>query len=160
MTPPRDISDARAIPPGAITRQWHEVEAGMLFKVIVSSDDTHGAYAIMESIAQPGVGSITHMHHREDEHFLVLEGTGHIVLDGKPMDLHPGQSVTLPRGVPHVWINRSDRPLRMLALFTPGGFDKLCLEIASPGGIDHTQIQPRYGLEALGPKLEMTPQSQ
>jgi mannose-6-phosphate isomerase-like protein (cupin superfamily) len=136
---------------------WYEVEPGMVFKVIVSSKETGGAYSIVESIAEPGIGSITHRHHKEDEHFFVLEGTAHIVIDGKPIDLYPGQSATLPREVPHVWINRSDQPLRVLAIFSPGGFEQLALEIAEGGGLDsfdHSQLRPRYGLEGLGPKLD------
>lgn len=136
---------------------WYEVEPGMVFKVIVSSKETGGAYAVVESIAQSGVGSITHMHHKEDEHFLVLDGVAHVVIDGVPTDLHPGQSASLPREVPHAWINRSDKPLRMLAVFSPGGFEQLGLDIAKLGGMekyDFGQIRPKYGLEALGPKLE------
>ncbi|CAB3759086.1 cupin domain-containing protein [Paraburkholderia solisilvae] len=136
---------------------WYEVEPGMTFKVIVSSKETGGAYAVVESIAQPGVGSITHIHHKEDEHFFVLDGVAHVVIDGVPTDLHPGQSATLPREVPHVWINRSDKPLRMLAIFSPGGFEQLGVDVAESGGLekyDFSQIQPKYGLEAIGPKLE------
>jgi mannose-6-phosphate isomerase-like protein (cupin superfamily) len=145
--------------PSAFAGGWREVEPGSLFKVIVSSEETHGAYSIVESIAQPGVGSIVHAHHREAEHFLVLEGTAHVVLDGEAMNLEPGQSVSLPRGVPHIWVNRSDQPLRLLAFFTPGGFEK-ALEMAASetsamGGIDNSRIGARYGLEALGPKLEV-----
>jgi mannose-6-phosphate isomerase-like protein (cupin superfamily) len=161
MTAPKPASDARTPPLNTVAPGWYEVEPGMVFKVIVSSEETGGAYAIVESIAQPGVGSITHRHHHEDEHFLVLEGIAHVVIDDEPLDLYPGQSATLPRKVPHAWINRSDAPLRMLAIFSPGGFEQLALEIAELGGLDKydfTLIRPRYGLEALGPKLDETRQ--
>jgi|ERR1700761_2565069 mannose-6-phosphate isomerase-like protein (cupin superfamily) len=143
--------------PNTVAPGWYQVEPGMVFKVIVSSKETGGAYAIVESIAEPGIGSITHQHHYEDEHFVVLEGTAHIVIDGKAIDLYPGQSATLPREVPHAWINRSDTPLRMLGIFSPGGFEQLALDIAEGGGLerfDRSQLRPKYGLEALGPKLD------
>jgi mannose-6-phosphate isomerase-like protein (cupin superfamily) len=157
MTTPKNTGDAGTASSDPVAADWYEVEPGMVFKVIVSSAETGGAYAIVESIAAPGVGSITHRHHHEDEHFFVLDGVAHVVIDGVPVDLYPGQSATLPREVPHVWINRSDKPLRMLGIFSPGGFEQLALEIAELGGIekyDLSQIRPKYGLEALGPKLE------
>jgi quercetin dioxygenase-like cupin family protein len=134
---------------------WHEAEPGLLFKLLVSSDETQGAYAIVESIAHPGIGSPVHAHNKESEHFLVLEGTLHVVLDGEPMDLHPGETVSLPRGVPHIWINRSDKPVRKLVFFTPGGFEKLALEMAGAGDVDPGRIISRYGLEILGPQLQL-----
>ncbi|GAB7522408.1 cupin domain-containing protein [Paraburkholderia sp. 2C] len=159
MTIQQNASNARPAPLNSMASDGYEVEPGMVFKVIVSSRETGGAYAIVESIAEPGIGSITHSHRKEDEHFFVLEGTAHIVIDGKPIDLYSGQSASLPRDVPHAWINRSDRPLRMLANFSPGGFEQLALKIAEGGGLenfDHSQLGPRFGLEALGPKLDGT----
>jgi mannose-6-phosphate isomerase-like protein (cupin superfamily) len=161
MTIGKNAGDAGSAQPNTLAPGWYQVEPGMVFKVIVSSKETGGAYAIVESIAEPGIGSITHRHHYEDEHFFVLEGAAHIVIDGKPIDLYPGQSATLPREVPHVWINRSDKPLRVLAIFSPGGFEQLALEIAEGGGLerfDHSLLRPKYGLEALGPKLDGAPE--
>ena len=42
-----------------------------------------------------------HHHEKEDEVFLVLEGTLHVDLDGRTIELAPRQGVLVPRGVRH-----------------------------------------------------------
>jgi mannose-6-phosphate isomerase-like protein (cupin superfamily) len=132
--------------------QWFEPEPGVRFKVIASTEQTAGSYCCLESIAQKGTGSPLHIHHLEDEHFLILEGTAHLVLGEKTIDLPAGQTITLPRGIPHAWSNKSDVPLRSIVLFNPGGFDQLCIEMAT-GTLDMSTIRARFGLEMVGPKL-------
>src|SRR5258708_19314136 len=43
--------------------------------VRLSSTDTNGAYAIVESVAAPGCSPPMHLHRNEEEHFVVLAGT-------------------------------------------------------------------------------------
>jgi len=134
---------------------WYVSEPGVRFKVLVSTEQAAGSYCCLETIAQNGTGSPIHIHHNEDEHFLILEGTAHLLLGEKEIDLPVGRTTTLPRGVPHAWSNKSDVPLRMVALFNPGGFDQLCVGMAE-GGIDASDmsiLRTRFGLELLGPKL-------
>jgi mannose-6-phosphate isomerase-like protein (cupin superfamily) len=132
--------------------EWFEPEPGVRFKVLASTEQTAGAYACLENIAQKGTGSPLHIHHNEDEHFLILEGTAHLVLGEKTIDLPAGQTITLPRGIPHAWSNKSDVPLRSLVMFNPGGFDQLCIEMAT-GALDMSDIRTRFGIEMVGPKL-------
>jgi mannose-6-phosphate isomerase-like protein (cupin superfamily) len=134
---------------------WYVSEPGVRFKVLVSTEQAAGSYCCLETIAQNGTGSPIHIHHNEDEHFLILEGTAHLLLGEEKIDVPAGQTITLPRGVPHAWSNKSDVPLRMIALFNPGKFDQLCVEMAE-GAIDTSDmsiLRTRFGLELLGPKL-------
>ena len=39
-----------------------------------TGEDTRGAFTLVEQLAPPGFGPPLHVHHREDEPFLVLEG--------------------------------------------------------------------------------------
>lgn len=132
---------------------WFEAEPGVKFKVLVPTEQTDGLYACLESIAQKGTGSTFHIHHKEDEHFLILEGAGHFALGDKKFDVHAGNSISLPRGIPHAWSNKGDIPLRALIVFSPGGFDRLCMEMISSVGLDKSDIRKRFGLEVIGPKL-------
>ena len=139
---------------GAVSEaEWLQIEPGVQFKVIASTNQTRGSYACMETIALKGTGSPIHIHHREDEHFVVLEGTLHVVLDDKTFDVPARQTISLPRGIRHAWSNKSDTPLHFIALFTPGGFDQLCVEMATSGGFDLAEITERFGLELIGPEL-------
>lgn len=56
-------------------------------------------------------GPPLHIHHLEDEEGTVTAGTLSAVLDGRRIQAGPGQSVTLPRGVPHRWWNAGNEPL-------------------------------------------------
>jgi mannose-6-phosphate isomerase-like protein (cupin superfamily) len=42
-----------------------------------------------------------HKHDEEDEFFYVVEGTFIVELEERTIELHPGQGVTVPRGVLH-----------------------------------------------------------
>jgi Uncharacterized conserved protein, contains double-stranded beta-helix domain len=84
---------------------------------------------------------------------VVLEGTLHVVLGDKTFDVPARQTISLPRGIRHAWSNKSDTPLHFIALFTPGGFDQLCVEMATSGGFDLAEITERFGLELIGPEL-------
>ena len=42
-----------------------------------------------------------HKHDEEDEFFYVVDGTLHIDLDGRSIELKPKQGFTIPRGVQH-----------------------------------------------------------
>ena len=47
---------------------------GMTLKILLSSADTSGLQAVFEDIVEPGVGPSRHIHHKQDETFLFLEG--------------------------------------------------------------------------------------
>ena len=44
---------------------------------------------------------VMHHHEKEDELFFVVDGTLYIELEDKTLELHPGEFVIIPRGVPH-----------------------------------------------------------
>jgi mannose-6-phosphate isomerase-like protein (cupin superfamily) len=56
-------------------------------------------------------GPPLHIHHAEDEYGDVTNGTLSAVVGGQRVEAGPGQSVQLPRGVPHRWWNAGDEPL-------------------------------------------------
>src|SRR5258706_15842297 len=56
-------------------------------------------------------GPPLHIHYVEDEEGLVTSGTLSVEVDGKRLDAGPGQTVRLPRGIPHRWWNEGDQLL-------------------------------------------------
>lgn len=56
-------------------------------------------------------GPPLHIHHFEDEDGLITAGTLSALVDGQNVTAGPGQTVRLPRGVPHRWWNAGDEPL-------------------------------------------------
>ena len=52
-----------------------------------------------------------HIHHLEDEEGVVTAGRLSVMLDGRRIEAGPGESLRLPRGLPHRWWNEGDEPL-------------------------------------------------
>jgi quercetin dioxygenase-like cupin family protein len=80
---------------------WHEGIHGERIAVRLSSLDTNGAYAIVESIAAPGCATPLHLHRSEEEHCVIIAGTYRIAIGEKVFETSAGASITLPKAVPH-----------------------------------------------------------
>src|SRR6476659_9408908 len=61
-----------------------------------------------------------HLHHAQEEMFIVLEGHGTMRVAGEMLAVKPGDIVFVPPGpdYPHQMINTSDAPLKYLSLST------------------------------------------
>src|SRR6476646_6751404 len=74
-----------------------------MVSVLVGREDTGGSFSMMEVIAKPGTEPPYHVHEREDETFYLLEGRVSVMLDGTVYDMVPGETIFLPRQVPHTF---------------------------------------------------------
>jgi mannose-6-phosphate isomerase-like protein (cupin superfamily) len=131
--------------------EWSEITPGERFIIRTSAVQTRGAYTMLEVLADPGNGVPLHIHTNEDEHFIVLEGTAHIVCGDKAVNVAAGRAVTVSRGVPHAWSNLSDTEVRMLVLFSPGRIEGLFREIAARQSDDIAAILDKFGCLIVGP---------
>jgi mannose-6-phosphate isomerase-like protein (cupin superfamily) len=132
---------------------WLEVTPGESFTVRVTSEDTKGGYTVIEIVAQPRNGVVRHIHHKEEEHFIVVEGTLHMARGDDVFDVPAGSSVSIPRGVPHAWCNLGEIHVRFLVLFTPGGVEEMFHEIAGGQTGDPTALLGKYNCEIVGPPM-------
>jgi quercetin dioxygenase-like cupin family protein len=114
--------------------------------------DTKGAYSLFEYVVPPGLGGPpTHIHSREDELFICLQGKVRIELDGQEHVLSQGDSLLMPRGVPHMFHNPFDDETRIVAVVSPPGLENYYRELSElpPGPRDMTlvaQVMTRHGL--------------
>jgi len=60
-----------------------------------------------------------HLHPNQDEHFTVLSGHLHAVLDGVESDLFAGDELEVPRGVAHQMWGAADEPTVIVWRTTP-----------------------------------------
>jgi mannose-6-phosphate isomerase-like protein (cupin superfamily) len=72
-----------------------------------------------ETLDPPGTFVPPHIHPTQDEFIYVLEGTMDLYLAGAWTQAGPGDLVRMPRGVPHGYYNRQDKPARALFWVTP-----------------------------------------
>lgn len=99
--------------------------------LLARSEETGGAFALIEEVVQAGLEPPRHTHTHEDESFYVLDGQLEFSIGE---DTHPatqGDFVFLPRGLPHAFKLQTPTA-RLLVLLTPGGFERLFLSMATP----------------------------
>src|SRR3954470_12851351 len=75
--------------------------AGVLVVVHVDASQSDGRFGIWESIEPQGTALPLHVHQREDEQAVVLEGCVTFWVNARVFHLGPGDTVALPRDVPH-----------------------------------------------------------
>ncbi|OBG19283.1 cupin domain-containing protein [Mycobacterium sp. 852002-51057_SCH5723018] len=132
---------------------WFAAAPGERQAVRVDSRVTDGAYAIIESAAEPGCAVPTHLHRNEEEHLLVIAGEYRIAVGDKVFDATPGACIRVPRNSPHSWRNIAQAESRLLAIITPGGFEQIVYEVKNTPADKIHELAARFGCEILGPPL-------
>lgn len=74
-----------------------------------------------EANSAPGQSVPVHVHPTQDEFILVQEGELDVKLDGVWSKARPGDLIRMPRGIPHGYFNKSDKPTRALFWVSPMG---------------------------------------
>jgi len=113
------------LPPGGPS--VYLMQASIIFNV--TSEQTGGAFSLMEYTVPPGMGPSPHVHSREAEVFYVLEGTMTFTSPHGTFEGTAGTLVHGPKGTPHLWRNSSATPARLLTLIVPGGFEGFFAEL-------------------------------
>ena len=117
----------------------HSFDWGVI-KWLVSPDQNPGANITFgEVVLLPGQGHVRHNHPQSEEILYVLSGTGEQMVDDKlPFAVRPGDTIYIPTAIYHSTINTSWEPLRLLALYNPGGSERALVELpdyrATPPG--------------------------
>jgi quercetin dioxygenase-like cupin family protein len=93
-------------------------------RFLVSSEDTHGAWSLVELKEMPGYHTNLHRHNHTDEAFYVMEGVLTVRINDTLSDYPAGSYVLIPRGTAHAQGNRGKVPARILLTMTPGGFER------------------------------------
>jgi quercetin dioxygenase-like cupin family protein len=146
-------------PPSAGARDlWF---AGVRVIVHVDAAQSQGRLGVWESQESRGVGLPLHVHTREDEQVVVLDGEVLFRVGDATHRLTPGATIALARGVPHAHLVTSERA-RVLTVAVPGGFERLFTELGVPA-LPGTAAPPipdndtlvaavrRLGVEVVGP---------
>ena len=96
---------------------------------------------------------VPHYHESWDETIYGLTGVSTWRIDGKDIDLKPGETIFIERGIVHGFSNRSGAPARALCLLTPGvlgpAYFREMATLLSGGAPDPARMKEtmlRYGL--------------
>jgi quercetin dioxygenase-like cupin family protein len=104
----------------------------------LSGEQTNGSLMVALSSSRPGEGPPPHIHHAEDEMFMVMEGKVRFLANGQWTEpLEAGTIVYTPRGRIHTFQNAGDTACRQLIIATPSGFELFfskCAEVFAAAG--------------------------
>jgi quercetin dioxygenase-like cupin family protein len=107
-----------------------------------------------ETNSEPGQFVPVHIHPTQDEFILVQEGQLDLKLDGEWVKASAGDLVRMPRGIPHGYFNKSDKPARALFWVSPARkleqlFDALH-DLADP--VEVVRISAQHEVNFLPPE--------
>ena len=151
---------AHVLPPGEGKLVWL---VGDQITVKLESEDTGGAYSLVEETSPPEGGPPPHIHHNVDETLYVLAGEVEFMAGDQTIPASDGAAVYVPKGTLHTFKNVGTSPSSVMAILSPGGFEKFFLEAGEPvtegssapeGAPDVgriVEIGQKYGLEIPPP---------
>lgn len=123
----------------------------------VAGKDTGGTYAVILSVVPPGNGPPPHLHHGEDELFMIDEGQFEVRFGDEAKPSGPGTIAMLPRGIPHGFRNVGTTPGKVYTVITPARFEGFFVDLAALSEQERgdfakvTAIAKKYDLEFLPP---------
>lgn len=92
-------------------------------RFLVTSEETNGAWSLVELTEKPGYKTRLHRHNYTDETYYVLEGVLTAKIADNTYELPAGSYILIPHGTPHAQGNLGKVPVKVLLTMTPGGFE-------------------------------------
>lgn len=137
------------------------IQVGQIgIRFLLEAADTNGALAMFEFAVPPAARMpLPHFHKHYDETIYGVEGTLTFTVDGKTVDIAPGQSCFVPRGAVHGFNNLKQTNVKALAVITPAllgpDFFKEAAAIVNAGGPPDANklnaVMAKHGLVAVNP---------
>jgi quercetin 2,3-dioxygenase len=125
----------------------------------ISSKDTDGQLSVFDYTGLAKVGPMLHVHFKQDEVFTVIEGSYRFVVGSETHVLGPGQTIFLPRGIAHTWIQLTDRG-RMIYFLQPAGKMEEFFSVMNnlkvpPSKEEMDRIHAEHDMKVVGPPLTL-----
>ncbi len=135
----------------------------LVVRFLVTGEESSGSIAAFELIvpAAQRLAAPAHSHDHYEETIYGLAGITTWTVDGKPIDVGPGQALTIPRGAVHRFDNKGSVDAKSLCVITPAAigpqYFRESAEVinATPGAppdrAKMLEIMRRHGLTPAAP---------
>jgi quercetin dioxygenase-like cupin family protein len=135
-------------------------------RFLITGDDSKGSVATFE-LTVPGAQRLAapaHSHDHYDETIYGIDGVLTWTVDGKAIDVGPGQALCIPRGAVHRFDNNGMQAVRALCMITPAAIgppyfreSAEVVNAATGGPPDRAklaEIMRRHGLTPAAPPAQ------
>lgn len=103
------------------------------YRIIIDSEQTNGAYALIDMLIPPEGGPPPHSHVTFQEAFYIIDGEIEVITKEEKYSATKGSYVNIPfNGPVHKFTNKTDKKAHILCLITPAGMEKMFKEIGKP----------------------------
>jgi len=125
----------------------------------ISSEDTEGDLAVFEQTGlTPNGGPPLHIHPNQDEWFYIIEGDYKFQVGPDTHELKSGDTIFLPRNIPHAFIQLSEKG-KMIVSYLPAGkmeaFFKVTNSWLSPPSQEEIKkVFEDHDMKIVGPPLK------
>jgi quercetin dioxygenase-like cupin family protein len=117
---------------------------GDTYRIVIGSEQTNGAYALIDMLIPPRGGPPPHSHANFQEAFYIIDGEIEVITKKKTYPATKGSYVNIPfNGPVHKFINKTNKTVHILCLTTPAGMEKMFVEIGKPVPADTFLPQPQ-----------------
>lgn len=126
------------------------------FDIKLASGDSGGNLFVVDTVRSGQGGPPLHLHHAQDEWFLVQEGRFRFRIGESDYTLEQGDTIFGPRGVPHAFVNLTEQA-RLLVVFTPAGSMEAFFahSLLDPRSEAFRELSRAHGMEVVGPPLKV-----
>lgn len=124
--------------------------------VVISRKDTGNELSVFLFTGHGKVGTPLHIHYHQDEFFHVIEGKYRFVCGEMKGELNAGDTIFLPRNIPHQWLQLSDNG-KLIYAVNPAGeledFFKEVNDLKAPTQQAIDKLALKHGIRHIGPPL-------
>ena len=141
------------------------IRVGLLtVRFLLTADNSSGSIAVFELTVPGGqrLPAPAHSHDHYEETIYGIDGALTWTVDGRQIEVSPGQALCIPRGAVHRFDNRGSQDVKALCVITPAALSpqyfRECAEVidatagGSPDRARLAEIMRRHGLTPAPPQ--------
>lgn len=124
--------------------------------VVISRKDTGNALSVFLFTGYGAAATPLHVHFYQDEMFTIIEGKYRFVCGTLKRELNAGDTIFLPRNIPHQWLQLSEAGKLIYAVNPAGGLEDFFQEVndlKEPTQEAINNLALKHGMKHLGPPL-------
>ncbi len=137
----------------------------LVVRFLITGENSSGSIAAFELIvpAAQRLAAPAHSHDHYEETIYGIEGISTWTVDGKQIDVAPGDGLCIPRGAVHRFDNHGTQDVKALCVITPAAigpeYFRESAEVINAGGPPNraklAEIMRRHGLTPAPPPVQV-----